>query len=252
RAEELYQQAISLARDIGDKRVQGSTLYLLGSVDLNQGDLSSSQEHLREAITLFQEMGNRRGEAWSLLTLGTALARGDDIAGGRQLVERALEMCRELGDKWAEPWCLRALGEIALLERDLLEAEKNYQEALSKSHSTGDRGILPELYRGLAEVYLGKGQASQALEYAASAREAVAEDDVYSQATTWRVQGMALLASGQHGEAEDSFKRSVEVLEGSGFRPELARNYREYARFLEELGREEEAASMRTRASGLI
>lgn len=251
-AEGLYQQAISLARDIGDKRVEGSTLYSLGNVDLNQGDLSASEEHLKEAIVAFQEMANRRGEAWSLLTLGTAVAREGDIAEGQRLVGQALRICQELGDKWGEPWCLRALGEFALAERDLVEAEKEYQEALAKTHSTGDQGILPELYRGLAEVALDRGQAAQSLEYADLAREAVSEDDTYSQGTTWRVRGMALAALGQGEEAEECLKRSIAVLEGTGFRPELARSYREYARYLEEVGRGEEAAVIGGKATGVV
>lgn len=248
-AEELFQQAITLAKDIGDKRVEGSTLYLLGSVDLNQGDLLPAMERLKDAIILFQEMANRRGEAWSTLTLGTALARGGHNEAGKTFVRRALDICRELGDKWAEPWCLRALGEISLAEKDLLEAESNFQEALSKSHSTGDRGVLPELYLGLAEVGLNKGQAEQALEYARLAREVVSEDDLYSQATTQRVQGTALAALGRDQEAEECFKGSVAAIEGTGFRPEIARCCQEYASFLEKKGRREEAVAVRQKVS---
>jgi tetratricopeptide (TPR) repeat protein len=59
---------------------------------------------------------------------------------------------------------------------------------------------------------------------------------------------MAFAALEQYQEAEKCLKSSVEALEGSGFRPELARCYQEYARFLEKMGRTEEAAAMRQKA----
>ncbi len=250
-AEKLYQEAIRLAGDIGDKRVEGSTLYLLGNVDLNSGDLPAAREHLNEAIGLFREMANRRGEAWSTLTLGTAMARSDDFNGGLQMVTRALEICQELGDKWAEPWCLRALGEISMSQGDLPQAESKFQEALSKSQASGDKGILPELYRGLAEVYLGKGETAAALEHAGRAREVVSEDDIYSQATTWRIQGVALMAARQWKDAEECFKSSIGILKDTGFRIELARGYLEFARLMDELKREQEATAMRQKAAEL-
>ena len=93
------------------------------------------------------------------------------------------------------------------------------------------------------------GEIAGAVEYAGRAREVVAEDDIYSQATTWRIQGIALMAAGRCGDAEESFKNSIAVLEDTGFRMELARSYLEYARLMDELKREQEATTMRQKAA---
>ena len=71
-------RALELARSIGDKLVQSGSLNILAELSAEEGDEATANELYEQSLTLRRELGDKRLIANSLLTLGRAeLTRGD-------------------------------------------------------------------------------------------------------------------------------------------------------------------------------
>ena len=70
-----YQRDLNDARMRGDRRLEGLLLSQLGAVYANRGDLPRAIEHDEQALAIARELGDRRAEAARLQNLGLALLR---------------------------------------------------------------------------------------------------------------------------------------------------------------------------------
>jgi tetratricopeptide (TPR) repeat protein len=71
-ATEHHQQALALARDIGERLVQARALGNLAIVADMQGHYQQAVEPMRQALALHRELGDQFGEAITLSNLGTS------------------------------------------------------------------------------------------------------------------------------------------------------------------------------------
>jgi hypothetical protein len=69
-ARRAYEEALSIAREIGDAQLEVETLYSLAYVRFIDGDRDGSELDFREAMQLYEEQGNELMAAWSLASIG--------------------------------------------------------------------------------------------------------------------------------------------------------------------------------------
>ncbi len=92
----------------------------------------------QEALTLYRELGDKRGVAYSLYDIGwVELMQGNDEQAA-PLVDESLAMVRESGDEWGISTALNALSAIAGDRGDYERAEASYEEALAGSRELKD------------------------------------------------------------------------------------------------------------------
>ena len=75
RAIECYEQALALAREIGDRRGAGKALSNLAVIVYQQDDTLRAIELYHQRLALAREVGDQQGEASVLSNLGVALRR---------------------------------------------------------------------------------------------------------------------------------------------------------------------------------
>jgi predicted ATPase/DNA-binding CsgD family transcriptional regulator len=90
RAEALLEEALRLSREIRDRRGEGESYQLLGSISLTDGDLDQAVERLRAAISILIETGDRALTTWSLFRLAEARTKQGDCAVRGQVIDRPL------------------------------------------------------------------------------------------------------------------------------------------------------------------
>jgi tetratricopeptide (TPR) repeat protein len=110
---------------------------------------------------------------------------------------------------------------------------------------------LCESQRGLAELLLQRGRVEEAERFAYDAREVVGPLDVTSRATTAGSLAMVRAAQGREEEAEALFNEALETLVGTEFRYIEEEILQNYAPFLRDRGREDEAAALDERRDAL-
>jgi predicted ATPase/class 3 adenylate cyclase len=87
-ARERFEQAIALARDLGDNEILFRTLQGLTLISIGLADLATARRSVIESMSLGEALGDRYNNALNLAALGMIEAReGDPNSGKRRLAE---------------------------------------------------------------------------------------------------------------------------------------------------------------------
>ncbi|MGH3090631.1 MAG: LuxR C-terminal-related transcriptional regulator [Rubrobacteraceae bacterium] len=121
RAEELGEESLRLARNLGDEASAATILYDLGLLSLYQCAYEHSRVRLEEALALQRESEDSVGASLTLQALGLLATVQKDYAQASGLHEEALTLARETGDAIAAVF---TLGSGALLAVALGDHEK--------------------------------------------------------------------------------------------------------------------------------
>jgi predicted ATPase/class 3 adenylate cyclase len=161
RANTLFEQALALWRELGDKRGMADALLFLGRVVRLQDEYERSEKLVEESLALFQEQQIMWGVVWSLLSLADVALDQGDPAQALGPVEEALALTQSLGDTYGNMWarCLR--GRLAHLQGDLELAATLLEESLAWLRYMGSPSRF-EILNDLGQVALDQGDADRA------------------------------------------------------------------------------------------
>jgi tetratricopeptide (TPR) repeat protein len=161
----LYSQALALARDLDDRRIEADALWGLGQVERRVGEYGQAREYYTQALTLARNLGYQRAEADALRGLGHVERLVGEYGQAREYYTQALTLARNLGYQRVEVDALRGLGQVERLVGEYSRAREYYTEALTLSRHLGDRRAETEALWGLGEVDRLVGEYGQAREY---------------------------------------------------------------------------------------
>ncbi len=169
RARHHADEALTIARDLGDDRGQAYALSALGIVAAGEGRNREAAERHNEAIALSRGTTDAWHTAFALNNLGNVLALQGDLAEARSCYEESLSLRREHGDTWGTTWALFRLGMLTIAEGDDDLAVALLEEALATSRGLRFRqGTLLALL-GLGEALHRHGSPDEATERYAEA-----------------------------------------------------------------------------------
>jgi DNA-binding CsgD family transcriptional regulator/tetratricopeptide (TPR) repeat protein len=101
RAGKYFQQALELARTLGDPPTLAHSLNRLGNWHLNVEEPEVAQRYHAEALAIFETLSDRRGVAETLDLLGMSGWVGGDLVQSMRSYERAYQFFAELDDQQA-------------------------------------------------------------------------------------------------------------------------------------------------------
>jgi predicted ATPase/DNA-binding SARP family transcriptional activator/Tfp pilus assembly protein PilF len=157
-ARQFYQQALTLRRELGDRKGMAPLLGNLGTLASTQGDFDQARELEEAGLALKRELGDRQGVAVSLNNLAINLYFRGEYLQARQLQEESLALRREFGDRRKIAAALLNLGGTAYALEDFARAHTLHAEALTLFQEAGDkRGIVSAL-NNLGVVLAAQGQ----------------------------------------------------------------------------------------------
>jgi predicted ATPase/DNA-binding SARP family transcriptional activator/DNA-binding CsgD family transcriptional regulator len=137
---------------------RAGALIGLGRILSRRGDFVRAEEHLKEALSLCKELGDRRRVAEALNVLGWAtFFEGENIAQAKALLEESLAAARESGNTGVIPSVLNSLASIALENRDFELARELWGEALLLNWDRGRASLTSRilLNSGYTELAMG-------------------------------------------------------------------------------------------------
>jgi predicted ATPase/DNA-binding SARP family transcriptional activator len=141
------EESLTLFREIGDKRGIADCLFFWGARIFHQGDYLSARTLLEEGLTLFRELEDKHFIALSLSQIGLIFAAQSDFDAARSLYEEGLTLFLELGNKKGIAVSLFRLGFVASCQRDYDAARSLCAESLVIFRELGDKsGIAWCLY----------------------------------------------------------------------------------------------------------
>jgi CHAT domain-containing protein len=108
-----YEEALQVARDVGDLQWEAETLNVLGLVyDQLKSDKQNARQRFEKALQIRQSSGDRRGEAETLNNLGRIYENLRQYPAALEYYERSLQPWQDAGDRYGEAWALFNIGRV--------------------------------------------------------------------------------------------------------------------------------------------
>jgi predicted ATPase/DNA-binding SARP family transcriptional activator len=195
---ELTQQALELARSIGDMWRQADALWHLGW--LYQGEKKFF--YWEKAIGLARPLGDWRWLVSNLSTVGFFLALNGDIESAQKYLDESETLCQKLNIYPLPTALLEAYGQIAAYHGDFEKARAYFQEMAKIGVEFGDRQDYNWAHVRLGYVALREGNLAEArLLFTETARSF--QKDKYEIGVVFTLEGIAGLCAAE-GKPEHS------------------------------------------------
>ena len=137
-ARTLYEEALSISRELGLQRRGAAALGNLGMVAAEQGDYPAARACHEQSLAMWRKLGDRLGIARDLIALGNVVhAQGDELAA-RALYEESLTIERELGDRRGTAVALHCLGLVAYYRNEFSAARSLLEQASAIRREIGE------------------------------------------------------------------------------------------------------------------
>jgi tetratricopeptide (TPR) repeat protein len=156
----LHQEALTLAREVGDQRCEIANLNHLSRISLMQKDFSNSESQAQRAVILARQNGDRQGEANALANLGYSevmLARQQEYVTPEEMespinhLERGQKLSEKLNDLQNQALCWVGLGTAYVAIEQPQQAQIHLEQGLAITQQIGDCDL-----QALSHAYLGE------------------------------------------------------------------------------------------------
>ena len=214
---DLHTQALAIARDTGNRRVEGSALGNLGNCHDSLGDYRQAIDLHTQALAIARDTGNRRVEANALGNLGNCHANLGDYRQAIDLHTQALAIARDIGNRRVEGIALTNLGLCHASLGDYRQAIDLHTQRLAIARDTGNRYGESTALTNLGNCHASLGDYRQAIDLHTQAL-AIARDigDRYGEASIVGYLGRAWLASGNPRQAAALLGEAVSIADTTG------------------------------------
>jgi len=163
RALELYEQALPLIRELGDHTWEVTTLNNIALVYQATGQLQRALELYEQALPLMRELGNCTGEATTLNNMAGVYQATGQPERALELFEQALPLVREVGDRAREATTLNNMAGVSLAAGQPQWALELFEQTLPLVREVGDRAGEAVALNNMGQVYQATGQPERAL-----------------------------------------------------------------------------------------
>jgi predicted ATPase/class 3 adenylate cyclase len=162
KATALFEQAISLLRQVDDRFRLTVALYLYGDRTRAQGDLSRAEVLYQECLDIAQADQNLELMVLPLGNLGRLAMYRDDYGRAAVLLQQAIAVARTSKNRIALAEWLIHLGTLEMYRGAYDAAREDLEEALALFRDFGNRMGIAHAYQCLSDLALHQGNDEQA------------------------------------------------------------------------------------------
>ena len=95
---QFYEQCLTIAREVGDRRSEGNALGNLGSAYKSLGETRRAIQFYEQQLAIVREIGDRRGEGTALGNMSLVLGQLGERTQAIQYAEQALTIFEQIED----------------------------------------------------------------------------------------------------------------------------------------------------------
>jgi predicted ATPase len=148
-------EALTLARRLGQARLEADALAAMGQTSLLRGALDEAKAHHADALALYRQLRDARGEADALAELAHVIGiRGGQLDEALGLLDQALALHTRRGDEAGLALCSSYLGALRAIRGEFEPALEAYARARDLARVVGDRRT-EGLSEGMIAAVLG-------------------------------------------------------------------------------------------------
>ncbi len=163
-ARESFDEARSLAEDLGDRRGEARGVLELGVIEYRQGDFDVARASFERALGIVGD-ADQSIVARILNALGILEWQAGNLDAAADLYRRSREAYEAVGDAAGVAGALNNLGILRWQRDDVDGALADYADALRLSEELGDHRTVAILYNNIGEAYRRKGDAANAARF---------------------------------------------------------------------------------------
>ncbi len=153
----LFEQALSLLRQMDARFQLTAALFLYGDRARAQGDLKRAETLYQESLSIAQADQNRVLMTSHLGNLGRLAVYREDYERAATLLQQSIAIARELGSRVGVADWLVYLGTLELYRGNYNAAEKYLEETLALYHDLGNQMGIAHVTHCLADLALHQG-----------------------------------------------------------------------------------------------
>jgi tetratricopeptide (TPR) repeat protein len=206
RAIEVYEQALAITRENGDQKGESIQLGNLANCYRDLGQIPRAIDVYEQALAITREIANWQGEAANLCNLGNCYADLGQIPRAIDVYEQALTIDHETGYRYSEAMDLVGLGE-AHGDLGLWDQGVEYcRHAVEVADAIGGAQAQSAAYCSLAQIQLLADDLPAARRAINAARD---HDYPFDRAKLSLLSGMAQLRQDQPAAATQEFHDAI-------------------------------------------
>lgn len=160
------EEAWTRGGSIGQKAI---AIKLLGSLAQRRKDYSRAEELFQKALQMRRDLGNEKGVAIMQVDLGELAYERGDYDSAERYYRDGLKWAQENDDKPRQASRMTNLGELALARERWSDAFTWFKQAFEFAQEVGRQDEIARIKKGLARVHEAEGHADLALPLAQDA-----------------------------------------------------------------------------------
>jgi tetratricopeptide (TPR) repeat protein len=161
-AETYHQDSLAVYREIGYQLGVGGEEGNLGEILRARGRLREAMAQYQDSLARAHELGNAELEALDLNDIGDVLADQGNLAKATRQYDQALKIFRDIGEKGYQAATLVAVGRVRAEQGDTAAARALYEQALDMQMPLGVKGDLAQTQLAMAELLCDTNEAPDA------------------------------------------------------------------------------------------
>jgi tetratricopeptide (TPR) repeat protein len=160
----LFQLALLIARDRGDKTGIATALRGIGKVHYLQGNAAKALEYFDQSLRISEELGDKQGFARTLNNIGNVHQSQARYKPALEYYERSLTISQETGDRLASGNTLNNIGVVRQEQGNYVQALEYYQKSLNTKEGIAHGVLTARTLNNMGGTYQSLGRYAQALE----------------------------------------------------------------------------------------
>ncbi len=165
------EEVVTLARALGDERMEAWGLLLMGRTLIQYGEAPQALDPLRRAADMGQRSGHLDMAGLAFRYLGGALMHVGEHEAGEAALREALAIQQALGNRSEEQAALLYLGVIKITHGDYSAGERYLAQALHLIEAMGNRPLEARVINAMGFVHGALGDLKGALGYHERSRD---------------------------------------------------------------------------------
>ncbi|MCW5211836.1 tetratricopeptide repeat protein, partial [Desulfobulbus sp. TB] len=146
-----FQQSLSILREVGDRKREGTILNNIATVYYHQGDYEQALQYYKQCLPIRHEAGDKSGIGDTLNNIAQIYRAQKKYSKAIESHEQDLAICRDLGNRAGESLSCWNIGLTYYDMGDLAQAEEHIRLAVEIAEAIGHPEL--EKYRkGLERV----------------------------------------------------------------------------------------------------
>ncbi len=131
---------------------------------LSRGDRVKARELAEESLTLFRAVGNRRLIGYVLILLGEILLVEREDEKAHSMLEESLAIFKGIGERSGTAMALISFARILAYRCEHVAAQACYKESWDLLGANGDKALIAACLEGYGEVLVAQGEAKWAVQ----------------------------------------------------------------------------------------